>query len=171
VESLANFLDGLGFAPLVNDWGWVWPFCEILHFGGMSLLLGAVGLLDARILGLARGIPIAALERLVPIGVAAFCVNLVTGFIFVAGNPIGGSYEYLSNLAFQIKMLLVLIAGINVLVFYVTGISRAAHSVGSGDAPFNAKVVAAASLALWFGVIVFGRLIMYNDTLLYALGL
>jgi hypothetical protein len=40
-----------------------------------------------------------------------------------------------------------------------------------GDAPLSAKVIAGASLVLWFGVIFFGRLIMYNDTLLYALGL
>jgi len=41
----------------------------------------------------------------------------------------------------------------------------------SGDAARGAKIVAAVSLVTWFGVIFFGRLIMYNDTLLYALGL
>jgi hypothetical protein len=41
----------------------------------------------------------------------------------------------------------------------------------NGDAATSAKVVAGVSLVAWFGVIFFGRLIMYNDTLLYALGL
>ena len=172
MQSLAAFLDGLGLVPFVNDFSWVWPICEILHFIGMSVLLGTIGLLDARILGLARAIPIAALERLLPFGVAAFAVNLVTGFIFVAGNPAGGSYAYLTNLSFRIKMVLVLIAGINVLYFYLSGVARAAHSVGgNGDAALAAKIVAALSVTLWVGVIIFGRLIMYDDTLLYALGL
>jgi hypothetical protein len=99
-------------------------------------------------------------------------MNAVTGFMFVAGNPVGGPIEYLNNMSFQIKMLLVLIAGINLLAFYLTPIARGVESVGpSGDAARGAKIVAAVSLVTWFGVIFFGRLIMYNDTLLYALGL
>jgi hypothetical protein len=54
----------------------------------------------------------------------------------------------------------------------VTGIARHADAVTpEGTAPTGAKVVAAVSLVAWFGVIFFGRFIMYNDTLLYALGL
>jgi hypothetical protein len=53
-----------------------------------------------------------------------------------------------------------------------TGIARQADAITpEGIAPMSAKVVAALSLLLWFGVIFFGRFIMYNDTLLYALGL
>jgi hypothetical protein len=90
----------------------------------------------------------------------------------VAGNPVGGPGEYLGNLAFQLKMLVVLIAGLNLLVFYVTGVQRQLAGVApDGDAPLNAKVIAIVSLVAWFGVIVFGRFIMYNDTLLYFLGL
>jgi hypothetical protein len=69
-------------------------------------------------------------------------------------------------------MILVLIAALNLLAFYVTGIAKRADAVTpDGVAPAGAKVVAAVSLVVWFGVILFGRFIMYNDTLLYALGL
>jgi hypothetical protein len=69
-------------------------------------------------------------------------------------------------------MVLVLIAGLNLLAFYALGIARRADAVApDGIAPPSAKLVAALSLLLWFGVIYFGRFIMYNDTLLYALGL
>jgi len=172
MEALSNFLIGFGLDQFVNDHDWVWPVCEIFHFAGMAMLIGSIGLIDLRILGLGRGIPIASIERLVPIGVIGFVLNAVTGFIFVAGNPVGGPIAYLDNLAFLIKMVLILVAGINVLVFYFAGISRAAESVSpTGEAALNAKVVAGASLVLWFGVIFFGRMIMYNDTLLLALGL
>jgi len=51
-------------------------------------------------------------------------------------------------------------------------IARAADATpADGDAPTSAKFVAGLSLLLWFSVILFGRYIMYNDTLLYVLGL
>jgi hypothetical protein len=172
MEALAQFLVSGSLDEFVVTHDWVWPVCEILHFFGMALLIGSVGLVDARILGIAKGVPIKALERFVPLGVIGFVVNLTTGIIFVSGNPVGGPIEYLTNLAFQLKMALVLIAGLNVLAFYVTGIARATDAVAAnGNAPVSAKVVAALSLVAWFGVIFFGRFIMYNDTLLYALGL
>jgi hypothetical protein len=157
---------------IVTNTDWIWPVSETFHFVSMALLIGTVGAVDLRILGFGKGLSIAALERFVPLGVAAFAVNALTGFIFVAGNPEGGPIFYLSNLSLQIKMLLVLIAGINLLVFYAGGIARTVHAIGPNDsAPTNAKIVAIVSLVAWFSVILFGRLLMYNDTLLYALGL
>ena len=172
VDAIANFLTSGPIDEFVATHDWAWPLGEILHFFGMALLIGSVGLVDARILGIGKGIPIKSLERFVGLGVIGFVINLLTGIMFVAGNPVGGPQEYLTNLAFQLKMLCVLIAGVNVLLFYALGIAKAANSVGpSGDAPTSAKVVAVVSLVLWFGVIYFGRFIMYNDTLLYAWGL
>jgi hypothetical protein len=172
LESIAQFMLSTGVDEYVATHDWVWPVCEILHFFGMAMLIGSIGLIDIRMLGVAKGVPIRSLERFVPLGVIGFVINVITGFIFVAGNPVGGPQEYLHNLAFQIKMVLVLVAFLNVLAFYFTGISRQADAVTpDGVAPVSAKVVAAVSLLVWFGVIFFGRFIMYNDTLLYALGL
>jgi len=172
VETITHLMLMTGLDNFVATHDWVWPVCEILHFFGMALLLGSVGLVDIRMLGIAKGVPIKSLERFVPLGVIGILINVTTGFIFVAGNPVGGPQEYLTNLAFLIKMTLIAIAGLNVLAFYVFGIARAADATApDGDAPTSAKVVAAVSLLLWFSVILFGRFIMYNDTLLYALGL
>jgi hypothetical protein len=172
MEALANFLVSLGIGDFVAARDWVWPFCETLHFVGMCVLLGTVGVVDLRILGVAKGIPIQVLEKFIPLGVIAFLVNLITGFIFIAGNPVGGPMEYLTNLSLQLKLLVVLIAGINLLIFYVAGVERALAGVpADGSAPAAAKAVAAVSLTAWIFVIIFGRFIMYNDTLLYALGL
>jgi hypothetical protein len=172
VEALSDFLISTGIGNYVAAYDWVWPVCETLHFVGMCVLLGTVGVVDLRILGVAKGIPIQLLEKFIPLGVIAFIVNAVTGFIFIAGNPVGGPMEYLTNLSLQLKMLVVLIAGINLLIFYVRGIEHALAGVpADGNAPGSAKAVAAVSLAAWILVIIFGRFIMYNDTLLYALGL
>jgi hypothetical protein len=172
MEAFSGFLISLGIGDYVAAHDWVWPLGETLHFIGMCVLLGTVGVVDLRILGVAKGIPIKLLEKFIPLGVIAFLVNLVTGFIFIAGNPVGGPMEYLTNLSLQLKMLVVLIAGINLLIFYVRGIQRSLEAVpADGDASGGAKVVAAVSLTAWILVIIFGRFIMYNDTLLYALGL
>ena len=172
MEAFSDFLISTGIGDYVAAHDWVWPLCETLHFFGMSVLLGTVGLVDLRILGAAKGIPISTLEKFIPLGVIAFIVNATTGFIFIAGNPVGGPMEYLTNLSLQLKMLLVLIAGINLLIFYVAGIEKSLVAVTpDGNAPGRAKAVAAVSLFAWIMVIVMGRFIMYNDTLLYALGL
>jgi hypothetical protein len=172
MEAFSDFLISTGIGDYVAAHDWVWPFCETLHFFGMSVLLGTVGVVDLRVLGVAKGISIQLLDKFIPLGVIAFFVNMITGFIFIAGNPVGGPMEYLTNLSLQLKMLLVVIAGINLLVFYLTGIHRSLETVpADGNAPGSAKVVAAVSLTAWIFVIVMGRFIMYNDTLLYALGL
>lgn len=172
MQTLNDLMLRLGLIDFINTYDWIWPVFEIFHFIGMAALIGSVGLADLRILGVGKSLPIGQLERLIPIGVAGFIVNAITGFVFIAGNPVGGPIWYLENLSLQLKMLLILIAGINLLVFYYTGIARETNAVGpGGDAPRGAKVVAATSLVAWFGVIFFGRMIMYNDTLLYALGL
>jgi hypothetical protein len=172
VETIAHLLLRTGLDNYVATHDWVWPVCEILHFFGMAAIIGTVGLVDARMLGIGKGIPIASLERFVPIGVLGLLLNMITGFIFVAGNPVGGPQEYLTNLAFLLKMTLIAIAGVNLLVFYAFGIARIANATApDGSAPLSAKMVAAVSLIAWFGVIFFGRFIMYNDTLLNALGL
>jgi hypothetical protein len=172
VEALSDFLLSTGIDYYVATYDWVWPVCETLHFVGMCVLLGTVGVVDLRILGVAKGIPIHLLEKFIPLGVIAFFVNATTGFIFVAGNPVGGPMEYLANLSLQIKMIIVLIAGINLLIFYFAGIQRSLAAVpADGNASGGAKAVAAVSLTAWIFVIIMGRFIMYNDTLLYALGL
>jgi hypothetical protein len=171
METLAAILDIGWVAAFVNDYDWVWPICEMLHFIGMALLIGTVGWLDIRILGFGKAVPIASLEKLIPVGVLGFFLNFGSGLIFVTGNVAGGPMAYLGNLAFQIKMLLILIAGLNLAAYYFTGIARGAVAVpGAGEAALAAKIVAVVSLVAWFGVIYFGRMIMYNDTLLYALG-
>src|SRR6266478_2704931 len=60
----------------------VWPLCETLHYLGLSMLLGAVGFFDLRVLGLAKGIPLRAFHRLIPWGIGGYLVNILTGIVF-----------------------------------------------------------------------------------------
>jgi hypothetical protein len=166
METVGRLLVTPGFARFVNVHGWVWPSCEIVHFFGMALLIGTVGILDLRLLGVAKGLPVKQLHRLIPWGVFGFILSLLTGLVFVFGDTLTTPIARFDNAAFVLKMLFMALAGVNILAFYFTGVSRAAETVGSGDdAPMPAKVIAAISLFLWIGVIYFGRMIMYQDDL------
>lgn len=173
LQALSDWLSSFGLSAFVNGYEWGWPLMEVFHFLGMATLFGCIGVIDLRILGVGKGIPFAALEKLVPWGIFGFCLNLVSGFVFVASAPAGKPLDYLAgNLAFQLKMLMILIAGVNAVAFSVFGISRQLARLGpNDDAGAAAKAVAVISLLSWLAVILFGRLIMYNDTLLYSLGL
>lgn len=142
----------------MRDIPWLFPAFEVLHFMGMAMLVGAVGLIDLRVLGFARGLPLSALHRFQPIGVAGFIINAVTGLGFVTSDPL----SYLMVGAYRLKMLLILVAGANVLIFYF-GLSREMRQLGPGAAaPLPVKAVAAASLLLWLGVIWTGRFIAFT---------
>jgi hypothetical protein len=133
------------------------PILEILHFTGLCLLFGTIGLFDLRVLGFAERIPLGALHRLVPIGVAGFCINAITGVMFISSDP----DQYLYNPAVQTKMALVLVAGVNMVLFYWLA-NRELMALGPGEpSPPRARVFTFVSLLAWTGVIAAGRLITF----------
>ena len=81
VADIAQFLTIRGMQAFVNGHDWVWPVCEMIHYAGMSLLIGIIGALDLRMLGMFKSIPIGALRPLVPWAVVGFFGNLLTGNI------------------------------------------------------------------------------------------
>jgi hypothetical protein len=136
---------------------WLWPLCETLHYLGLSVLLGTVGLFDLRVLGLAKGIPPVTLHRLIPFGIAGYGVNILTGIIFFFGHP----DQYFYNDAFRFKVAFMVLAGINVVVFY-TAAFREVEGLGAGaSAPLRAKVITGISLSSWVAVLICGRLLTF----------
>ncbi len=137
---------------------WVWPLCETLHYLGLSLLLGTVGLFDLRVLGMAKGIAPRAIHRLIPWGVAGYAVNVLTGIVFFFGHP----DQYFYNDAFRFKALFMMVAGLNILLFYSTRLSDDMKSVSPGGrAGLIIKLVAGTSLSMWLAVLVCGRLLTF----------
>jgi hypothetical protein len=161
---LRTWLEWPSVAAFIARYTWAWPLGETFHFFGIILLIGGVGLFDLRLLGVAKGLPVAAVRRLLPWGVTGFLFCVVTGFMFVTGvraNVPSSPYDVIrSNPWLQLKLAFIGFAGLNLLAFYLTGMDRAVSSLRAGDdAPALAKVIAAASLFFWLGVIYFGRLI------------
>lgn len=151
----------LGLRYFIIDYSrWVWPLVETAHFLGLILLLGTVGVLNLRILGLLKNVPVGPFHRFLPWGIAGLSLNVATGFLFFIGMP----FFYVFNAYFQAKILVIVIAGAN-LLFHCTGAFRKWEGLGSGeDAPALAKLIAASSLVLWVVVVVIGRYIPLGES-------
>jgi hypothetical protein len=157
MEPVWAWIKHSSLSQLVVGVPWIWPACETLHFIGMAMLIGVIGVIDLRMLGFMKRLPFAPLHRLLPWGIAGFIINLITGALFFTGDP----YQYKDNIAFILKLAFILVAGINVLIFYRAPY-RQVEAMGPGDdAPTSAKVIAATSILLWFGVMYWGRMLPF----------
>ena len=154
-EVAPPFLKASAMQALVTDYVWVWPGLEALHFLGLAVLFGVVVVVNARLLGAMPTVPFAALHRLIPWGVLALGINVMTGMLFLIATP----EQYADNISFHWKMGLFVLAGVNLL--YLTK-AEGPFRVGANDAvPTPIKAMAASSLLLWVGVMYFGRMLPF----------
>lgn len=155
------FVEWLRATPLSigfqNEVAWLWPLCESLHFIGLCLLIGAAGLLDLRLLGFMKTVPVWTVKRFINWAMVGFAMNLVTGLVFLISQP----QQYMTNPSMWFKAGFLVAAGVNALVFE-TVFSRRVAVLGPGDdTPVPVKIIAVVSLVSWFAVLYFGRMIPY----------
>ena len=155
-QVLLQFSHSTGIFDFMHS-PWGWPVAESLHFLGLSLLIGTVGVFDLRMLGLGKGIAYKQLHKLVPFGILGYSLNVITGTMFLSSAP----DQYLYNPAFQTKLLLMAVAGANMLLFYRTVSEQLLTTEEHAALSTSAKCMALVSLLCWCGVIVGGRLITF----------
>lgn len=162
MENAAGFLGWLEATTLSQAMRfslWLYPIVEIVHIVGFVTLVGAVAMFDLRVLGFARSLPVQALGRhLLRWSLAGLVLVVPAGLMMFSAHP----HEFLDNPVFQIKLLLIVVAGVNALLFH-HGVYR---SVAQWDkdvpAPALAKGQALGSLGIWIAVISCGRLLAYT---------
>jgi hypothetical protein len=154
---LVTTIGGKSAIAEVMRTAWAWPIAESLHFLGLCLLVGSIGTFDLRLLGVARGVPIAAVHRLIPWGLLGFAINIFTGTLFILTEP----DQYIYNPSFHFKLLFMTIGGLNAATFYLTSYRSVFGPDAPLDAPRHAKVIAAISLCAWICVITGGRLLTF----------
>jgi uncharacterized membrane protein len=157
VQSFQIWIKTTYISSVMTNVNVAWPISESIHFVGLCLLLGTVGLFDLRMMGLVKQVPIAALHRLIPLGILGYVMNVLTGITFLSGYP----DQYIYNPAFQSKLMFMGIAGVNVVIFYLTMYRRVAATGATDEAPLFARIAGGVSLVCWLGVIVCGRLITF----------
>jgi hypothetical protein len=150
-------MSALGVA--MRQWLWLYPIVEIVHLTGIALLVGSIALLDLRLLGLSRDVPVRRLaSHILPWTAASFVLIVPSGLaMFVAHAG-----DLIANPVFVLKICVVLAAGTNAAVFHA-GIYRGAADWDVNCAPpAAARLSAALSLLLWVSVIACGRLLAYT---------
>jgi hypothetical protein len=154
---LIEWLAGTALSTFVLTYRWVWPISETLHFCGLVLLVGTVGMFDLRLLGVGKGVAPATLHRSLRWGLAGFAVCALTGALFIAGTP----EQYFYNAAFKAKAAALLMLGTNVLLFYALEAHRVLTLGPNDDAPLRAKWMAVLSLGLLTTVMCAGRMLTF----------
>lgn len=138
---------------------WLFPFIECFHVFGIVVLVGATGMLDLRLEGLAiKEQPVSKLnKRLLPWAWSGFAVMVITGLLMFSSEAV----KLYGNGAFRLKMVLILLAGLNALVFQTTVYKTVDKWDVAPRPPIGARLAGAFSLFLWVGVIFAGRWIAY----------
>lgn len=160
MREALTWLAGTRWSIALHESLWVWPLLESTHVLALAWFVGSAIALDLRLLGVtSTAIPARAYTaRLLPWTRAGFAVMVITGGLLFTATPV----TYYESLFFRIKVLLLLVAGVNVWYFHGrTESGLAAWDVGSRP-PRAARVAAMVSLGSWAGVVVAGRLVAYN---------
>ena len=160
--AFLTWLQGTGLASRIRDSLLIFPLLESAHVLGLALVFGTIAVIDLRLLG------VASIDRsirrmtsdILKWTWAAFALTALTGSLMFTTNAV----VYAHNTAFRVKMVLLVVAGLNVLVFELT----AGRTIRAWDqapkAPPIARAAATLSLAIWIAVVFAGRIIGFTTT-------
>ena len=159
ISVICHWLEQTSIGTAIRESLWLFPVIETVHIFGIILLVGGTSILDLRLMGLTfRDEPVTKLaKRFLPWAWSGFIIQVATGLLMFASE----ATKMYINTAFQIKMLMIVAAGVNAFVFH----SLAYQSVGKWDkdpvAPVSARIAGLVSILFWFGIVAAGRWIAY----------
>jgi hypothetical protein len=157
--SFLAWLHDTTFSTVMRESTWAEPIVETIHVLTLTVFLGFVLLLDLRLLDLAmRHRRVSDLFRELNPGLfGGFAVMVVTGLLLFSGDPVA----FYTTIFFKLKMVMLVLAGVNVLVFNATLGQRLAEWDGAAHTPSGAKAAGIVSLVLWIAIVAAGRGIAY----------
>ena len=155
-------LEASGLGQAMRQWLWLYPAVETAHIAGIGLLFGSIAILDLRLLGVSRSIPVRLLARhVLPWTAAAFILIVPSGLMMFTAH----ASDFISSPVFAVKMGLILGAGLNAALFHAIVFPSVevwdAEEMRELGPPPSARVSAAVSLVIWVAVIACGRLLAY----------
>jgi hypothetical protein len=153
VLPILNWLQASWLGEITRDVVWLFAFFETIHFIGLCILMGAMLLVDLRLLGVLRLGSIRSVLSFTHVAIFGFALNVISGLGFLASAP----NVYIDNPIFQAKIILIIVAGLNVLWFEVVERRKILALVEGVDTGADTKLVAGLSLVLWTVIIVLGR--------------
>ena len=160
VTALLQSLYDTPLAAWIRESELAFPCIECVHVAAISLVVGSIAVVDLRLLGLASR------ERrfsrlfadVLPLTWGAFAIAAASGMLLFASN----APRYAENAYFRAKLLLLALAGLNMLVFNLGSRRRLSAWDDGSNAPRAARLAGALSLAIWIAVIAAGRWIGFT---------
>jgi hypothetical protein len=146
----------------MRQWLYLYPIVETIHIVGIGLLFGSIAVLDLRLLGISRAIPVRTLAKhVLPWSAGAFILIVPSGFaMFVAHAG-----EMISNPVFALKFALIFAAALNAALFHAITLRTAdvwdSEEMRKLPPPLSVRAAGGLSLLLWVSVIACGRLLAY----------
>jgi hypothetical protein len=160
-DALLKSLEQTAVATAISENDSLFPWIESIHVLAIVLVVGSISIVDLRLLGLgSRDRAVMPLTKdVLPCTWVAFLVAACTGALLFASKAVTFGH----NFFFLGKMVLLVLAGINMAIFHLL-VSRDVERWGATPhaTPLAAKVAGAVSLCLWIAVVTFGRWIGFT---------
>jgi uncharacterized protein DUF6644 len=158
VQGVTDFLGWLADTELsvfIRESAWAFPAIESVHVIAIALVVGTIAIVDLRLVGLAStGRSCTELSReVLPWTWGAFAIAATMGTLMFISQPV----EYFHNTAFRIKILLLVLAGVNMLVFQLITCRSIAQWDRAPAIPLAGRIAGMLSLAFWVAIVFFGR--------------
>jgi hypothetical protein len=157
-QTIWAWLESSAVAVAMREWTWAYPIVEIAHILSFVVLVGAAFLFDLRLLGVSKGLPVTHLaSHLLRWSRASLFIVVPTGFLMFMTN----ATKMAENPVFRLKLILIVLAGLNALVFRLWTSRSVERWNVNESSPLAAKLSALISLVAWSAVISCGRLIAF----------
>ena len=142
---------------LVAESLWGYPLLETIHSIGMAMLIGSLGLINLRVLGVKAELPLLATQQLLPLAWLGFTLNAISGSLLFTSDAV----YFFESYTFRIKMVLIVLGGLNAALLGRRIFREAASGTPPAPPAASTQWIAATSLVFWFGAVCAGRLIAY----------
>ena len=157
--TAAHAVEATGLGRVMRESMWGFPIVETIHICAFAIVVGSIVVLDLRLVGLSRRVPLGRLAaHILPWTLGAFAVAMLSGLTMFTAH----AADYLTNGVFMLKMGLILAAGVNAAVLHMGAMQRSGAWDADAGPPARVRVAAAASILMWIGVIACGRLLAYT---------
>ena len=160
MENFLQALQDTGIATAIREGESLFPWIECVHVLALTLVVGSIAIVDLRLLGLAsrdRSVAQTTVATL-PVTWTAFALAVITGLLLFSSN----ATTYAHNAYFQVKMALIVLAGLNMAAYHLF-VGRGAEAwLSPALTPLRARIVGGVSLGLWIAVVACGRWIGFT---------
>jgi hypothetical protein len=160
IVQMCQWLQDTSFGTYVRESTWTFPIVEGTHLLGIAISVGTLLIMDLRLTGLLfQREPVSRVSRAVmPVSMAGFALMFATGIVLLWCQAV----KAWGSIYFKLKLILLLLAAINALVFELTLRKNSASWDNDPVPPFRARLAGFAGMILWAGVICAGRTMAYN---------